>query len=107
MKSSSEIRFDFQNAMEQAKKLDSLADNIERRVSNKLEEAAQNIHSAWKGDSATRYIGKTQELQQQTRQTARTLRDTAEDIRRIARRIYEAEMRALEIAQKRDRKSVV
>ena len=34
MKSSSEIRFDFQNAMEQAKKLDSLADNIERRVSN-------------------------------------------------------------------------
>ena len=102
MKSSSEIRFDFQNAMEQARKLDSLADNIERRVSNKLEETAQNIHSAWKGDSATRYIGKDQVLQQQTRQTARTLRDTAEDIRRIARRIYEAEMRALEIAQRRE-----
>ena len=75
MKTSGEIRFDFQNAMQQARKLDELADSIERRV-----------------------VGK---LQGQIRQTARSLRSTAEDIRRIARRIYEAEMRALEIAQSR------
>ncbi len=101
MKSSYEIRVDFQNAMEQAGKLDDLAANIDQRVVNKLDETAQSVHAAWKGDSATRYIGKTQELRQQIRQTARTLRDTAEDIRRAARRIYAAEMRALEIAQHR------
>lgn len=101
MKSSSEIRFDFQNAMEQAKKLDTLADNIERRVVNRLDETSQSVHAAWKGDSASRYLYKTQELQRQIRQTARTLRDTAQDIRRIARRIHEAEMRALEIARSR------
>lgn len=101
MKSSGEIHFDFQNAMEQAKKLDALADNIERRVVNKLDETSQSVHAAWKGDSASRYLGKTQELQRQIRQTANTLRDTAQDIRRIARQIYEAEMRALEIAQSR------
>ena len=102
MKSSSEIRFDFQNAMQQAQKLDELANDIDRRVANKMDETAQNVHAAWKGDSATLYIGKTQELRQQVQQTAKTLRDTAEDIRRIARRIYEAEMRALEIAQSRN-----
>lgn len=102
MKSSSEIRVDFQNAMQQAQKLDELANDIDRRVANKLDETAQSVHAAWKGDSATLYIGKTQELRRQVQQTARTLRDTAEDIRRIARRIYEAEMRALEIAQSRN-----
>lgn len=101
MKSSSEIRFDFQNAMEQAKKLDALADNIERRVVNKLDETSQSVHAAWKGDSANRYLIKTQELQRQIRQTANALRNTAQDIRQIARRIYEAEMRALEIARNR------
>lgn len=102
MKSGGEIRVDFQNAMRQAKSLEDLADDIDRRVVNRLDEGAQNVHAAWRGDSAARYIGKTQELQRQVRQTARTLRDTAGDIRKIARRIYEAEMRALEIARKRD-----
>lgn len=101
MKSSSEIRFDFQNALEQARKLEAMADSIDRRVANRLEETSQSVHAAWKGDSATRYIGKTQELRRQVRQTANTLRDIAGDIRRVARRIYEAEMRALEIARNR------
>lgn len=101
MKTSGEIRFDFQNAMQQARKLDELADSIERRVVGKLDETSQSVHAAWKGDSASRYLRKTGELQGQIRQTARSLRSTAEDIRRIARRIYEAEMRALEIAQSR------
>lgn len=101
MKSSNEIRFDFQNAMEQAKKLDALAESIDRRAANKVEETAQSVHAAWKGDSAARYIGKTRQLSQQLHQTANTLRDTAEDIRSVARRIYEAEMRALRIAQSR------
>lgn len=102
MKSSGEIRVDFQNAMNQARRLDSLADDIDQRVSSKLEDTAQSVHSAWRGDSANRYISKTQELRQQVRQTARSLRDIANDIRKIARRVYEAEMRALEIARRRN-----
>ena len=101
MKSSSEIRFDFQNALEQAKKLETLADSIDRRVVDKMTETTQSIHAAWKGNSATRYINKAQDLRQQIEQTANILRSTAEDIRRIARRVYEAEMQALEIAQSR------
>lgn len=101
MKSSSEIRFDFQNAMGQAKKLDALADSMERRVVNKLDETSQSVHTAWKGDNASRYLGKTRELQRQIRQTVSDLRTTAGAIRRVARQIYEAEMRALEIARNR------
>lgn len=102
MKSSSEIRFDFRNAMEQARRLDVLADRIDQQVTNKLDETTQSVHAAWKGGNAAHYISKTQDLRQQIHQSARTLRDIAEDIRRIARRIYEAEMRALEIARRRN-----
>lgn len=102
MKTYGEIRFDYQNAMAQAKRLDELADSIDRRVAGKLEESAQSIHAAWKGDTSTRYIRKTQTLKEEIRKTARTLRETAADIRRIAQALYNAEMQALEIARKRE-----
>lgn len=101
MKSDNEIRIDFQNALEQARRLDSIADRLDRRVAGKLEETTQGIHAAWKSDSASLYLGKNQELQRQIRQTGKRLRAAAEEIRKIARQIYEAEMRALEIARQR------
>ena len=36
MKSSTQIRFDFQNAKNQANKLDELADNLEQQVVRKM-----------------------------------------------------------------------
>ena len=102
MKSSGEIHIDFQNAMRQAQRLEDLADDVDRRVVHRLDAAAQGVHAAWRGGSAGRYIGKSQELCRQVRQSSRTLREAAGDIRRIAWSIYEAEMRALEIARKRD-----
>lgn len=102
MKTSSEIRFDYQKALEQARRLDALADSMNRRAAGRLGEAAQCIHAAWKGDSAARYLGKTQELRRQIRQNTAVLRAAAADVRRIARQIYEAEMRALEIARRRN-----
>lgn len=101
MKSSSEIRFDYHNAIAQANALEGTADNIERRVARKLKETAQETHQAWRGDSATIYINKLLGLQEQVGDTAKELRDIAGDIRRIAKIIYEAEMAALRIAQQR------
>lgn len=101
MRSSGEIRMDFQNALEQARRLEELADSLDRRVTGRLEETGQSLRAVWKGDSGTRYAGKTQELRRQVRRSAQTLRDTAGEIRRIARSVYEAEMRALEIARNR------
>ena len=40
-------------------------------------------------------------MTEQLRQTVRGLRDVASDIRRVAKRTYDAEMEALRIAQSR------
>ncbi|WP_294499200.1 WXG100 family type VII secretion target [uncultured Gemmiger sp.] len=99
MKNSAQIYFDFQNALSQAEKLEDLADEIDRKVADQMEESAQQLHSAWTGDSANRYIGKENELWDKVKQSARDLRNIAEEIRRIAKRVHDAEMAALRIAQ--------
>lgn len=101
MKSSAEIRFDFQNARLQADRLDDLADRLERQVADQMADGAQRLHSVWTGDSASRFIAKHDELQQQVRQNIRDLRSIAEEIRRIAKRVYDAEMEALRIVAQR------
>lgn len=101
MKSSAEIRFDFQNARLQADRLDDLADRLERQVADQMTEGARQLHAAWTGDSASRFIAKHDELQQQVRQNIRDLRSIAEEIRRIAKRVYDAEMEALRIVAQR------
>lgn len=101
MKSRYQIRFDFQNAISQARKLDDLADRLERTVVRRMDDVASDLHAAWKSDSANRYIQKEQELKGSIKDTVDELRCIADDIRTIARRIYDAEMRALRIAQQR------
>lgn len=101
MKTSSQIRFDFQNALSQAQKLEKLANQINRSIAADIEQNAQRLHSAWTGDSANRYIQKEAQLAAQTRQSAEELLRIASDIRRIARQVYNAEMQALQIAQQR------
>ena len=101
MKTESEIRMDFQQAIEQARRLDALADSMDRRTAGRMGSAIEGVHSAWRGDSAARYLGKVQTLQKEVRQSANSLRAAASEVRRIARQIYEAEMRALEVAQSR------
>ena len=98
MKSSTQIRFDFQNAKNQANKLDELADNLEQQVVRKMSDTAQQLSAAWSGESANRYLVKQAELQQEVAETVRALREIAEEIRRIAKRVYDAEMEALRIA---------
>ena len=93
MKSSTQIRFDFQNAKNQANKLDELADNLEQQVVRKMSDTAQQLRAAW-----SRYLAKQAELQQEVVETVRALREIAEEIRRIAKRAYAAEMEALRIA---------
>lgn len=101
MKSSAEIRFDFQNARLQADRLEALADKIDSQVTDKMEDTAQQLHAAWTGDSANRFIAKHDDLRQQVRQSSRELRSIADEIRRIARRVYDAEMEALRIVAQR------
>lgn len=101
MKSSTQIRFDFQNAKQQANRLDELANSLEQQVIRPMSDTSQQLRTAWTGESANRFVAKQGELQEKIRSTSRTLRDIADEIRRIAKRVYDAEMQAYYIAVQR------
>lgn len=46
MKSSTQIRFDFQNAKQQANRLDELANSLEQQVIRPMSDTVQQLHSA-------------------------------------------------------------
>lgn len=101
MKSSTQIRFDFQNAKQQANRLDELANSLEQQVIRQMSDTSQQLHTAWTGDNANRFIAKQSELQEKVRRTSNSLRDLADEIRSIAKRVYDAEMQAYYIAVQR------
>lgn len=102
MASRASIEFDFHRAEAQADKLETVADNLSRLSRSKFENTMQNLASNWKGENASLYLKKGGRLQEQMDGTARELYSIASDIRTIARRIYEAEMKALRLAEERE-----
>ncbi|MDO4329650.1 MAG: WXG100 family type VII secretion target [Lachnospiraceae bacterium] len=101
MSTRSEIRFNFRQALSQADELDDVADRLERLSGKTMESSMQNLAAAWKGQNATAFLKKEDILKGDIKKTASQIHDIADDIRRIARRVYEAEMEALRIASER------
>ena len=102
MASRAEIRFHFQQALNQADKLESIADNLEGRAGNKLSSSISDLSGAWRGSNAKQFLRKEDALADDIRRSANQLRDIAGDIKRIAKIVYNAEMEALRIANERD-----
>jgi len=96
------IIFDFRRALEQADKIEEIANNLSNLSGQRFEGTMQNLSSNWKGENANLYLQKGEKLQGKMNVTARELRDIASDIRTIAKRLYDAEMAALEIALSRE-----
>lgn len=102
MSSRRTIEFDFRLARQKANELDEIAENLQNLSSNRFNNTMQNLSVAWKGESASLYLNKGQTLQEDIITTSKNLRQVASTIRAVARRIYEAEMEALRIAEERD-----
>ena len=101
MSSRSEIRFNFRQALAQASELDGVADRLERLADKTMEGSMQTLSGAWKGQNATAFLRKEDTLKKEIRKTPTEIHNVADDIRRIAKRIYDAEMEALRIATER------
>lgn len=95
------INFDFNRAMTQAARLEELAASLQNVSQQQLVGALVNISAGWKGENASRYLAKGSVLKDNMINTAGGLRQLAGEIRTIAKRIYDAEMRALAIAESR------
>lgn len=100
-KSVTVIRMEFNKANQQADKLDRLAGELRQIANDRFAGCLSEINNAWKSDSSTKYIKKGRQLQEEIRQRAKELENTARAIRTIAKNTYNAEMRARQIAQQR------
>lgn len=96
------IELNFQQAKQQAAKLESLAIKLENLAKKDLDGTLQQLSEAWKGESASAYMQKGQRLEEKIVQTAKELKKTAQTIRSTAKRTYNAEMRARELAGQRE-----
>lgn len=96
------IELNFQQAKQQAAKLESLAIKLENLAKKDLDGTLQQLSEAWKGESASAYMQKGQRLEEKIVQTAKELKKTAQTIRSTAKRTYNAEMRARELARQRE-----
>lgn len=101
MSSAYEIKVDFQNAREQAQRLDDLAGRIDSEIAGRMTESNEQLHAAWTGENATRYLRDLDNIGDSWAGVARSLRIMADMIRLLAQQIYDAEMEALRIAQTR------
>ena len=95
------IEFDFQRARQQADTLEQIASRLDRLVGQEFAGTMQDISHHWKGQNADAYLGKASRLQSNMSASARSLATIANNIRTAAKRMYDAEMEALRIAEER------
>lgn len=105
MKSSRQIYMDYQQALRKAEELENIADSMKSLASKELQDTLQNVSASWKSVNASNYLEKGEKLGDNITRTAKQIDQVASTIRSVAKRTYEAEMRAYRIAKARKYKN--
>lgn len=95
------ISINYEKARKQAERLDELANNLTKLAGSEFAGAMQTISANWKGENAESYLSKGSILQEDMVGTAKTMHAIASDIRTVAKRYRDSELRAIELAAKR------
>lgn len=90
-----QIQIDFKAAIQQAEKLEGIAERMNILAADKFDTTLQDIAANWKGDSASSYLKKAGLVQTKMKASADDLNTVAGEIRSAAKRMYDAEMTAL------------
>lgn len=97
-----EILLNYNQARNQAAKLDQVAKNLEKLAADKMNNTLGTLKNAWQSDSSSQYYNKVGKVQGDIRTTAGNIRQIANAIRTTAEAVRQSEMRALEIAKARN-----
>lgn len=98
-----EIKLNYQQAINQAKKLDEIAVKLEKLSSGKLDNTVGTLKQAWQSDSSPKYYNKVSKVQGDITATAKQVRKIANSIRITADAVRNSEMKAVEIAKNRSK----
>lgn len=97
-----DIKIDFAAVEFQAKQLEEIAEGISNLAERRMAGTIENMAAAWEGESASAYFAKVDLVKQELLKTASSLCDAASSVRAQARKIYEAESKAIEQAKFRN-----
>lgn len=96
------IAVDFQKAINRAAELENLADSLRRTVNHDLAGAQERLKRNWGGESADLFMKKTSDVSERLLTVSEQIRKNARALRELAARTRDAEIRAYEIARRRD-----
>lgn len=102
MKTLSSISISFQQTTEQARSLSACADSL-RTVQRQMETIIGDLQRNWSGDAANLYLNKCNKFSKKLSSTAGELDQVSASIKRTAQNYYEAEKRAIKLAQQRNK----
>lgn len=96
-----QIMIDYKQAINQAKKLEQIANNLKQLSKSKMGDTMGTLKQAWQSDNSSQYYNKVARVQDDIETTADNVRKVAQAIRTTAEAVKRAELRALEIARTR------
>jgi len=96
-----EILFNYRQAINQAERLERLSRRLTSVADRSMEPAIGTLRSAWRSDHSEQYYRKADIVKDDIKKSAANLDAIADSIRKIARAVRDAELRALEVARKR------
>lgn len=103
MKDTNEIYMDFKRARQAAEELEKVAEHLHKISGAQLPYIMDQLSASWKCPEAETFQGKEERLRTLIIKSEASVRSAAAQIRRDAQRLYEAELRAFEIASTRTR----
>lgn len=93
-----QVKVVYNKAVMQANNIDDIANRIDKER-KKLSNDKYNLANYWSGDNAAKYKSKMNDRENELVSIAAELRKIAKTIRQVSKTSYEADMRAIEIAQ--------
>lgn len=93
------INFNYNKAISKAAELDSAAAQLEADAVNEIGRIMTSIKRDWEGKNSEAYVEKCKQEQTKLQEIANDMRSTASTIRTMAENIKAAELRALAIAK--------
>ena len=100
IKTTEQIELDYTKAMSQANELESIAEDLNSLANVDMSASLGTIKTAWSGENGDLFSSKAGSLQSQIAANARAVNKIAANIRKTAKSIRDADLKALAIASK-------
>ncbi len=102
MASESEIRFNYEQALKKVQELEEIAGELKQIAAGELDGALTKLGGSWQSEASGVYRKKGEDLGERVGKRAENILEIADAARKMAKRLYEAEMAAYRLAQIRN-----